>query len=236
MKVTINIEKKYAYSIISLLILIVGFLGVNAYDSDMTAGDASVFGHSAGELHVDINGDGVADKTLQAAINDGDLSGGSGGIGVCSDCDSRFVNEGQANSINAEMIAADAVGSSEVIDNSLTASDLATDSVGASEIAANAVGNSELIASPSFTSIIDSENSVYKLDPNGLTSIDDLLVAGDTAISGDFTVVGTTILSCPCGTCWQTSQYCSGYSARFRMCTPEGWKDTGSGWIQCGGN
>lgn len=47
MKVTINIKKGYAYSIIGVLIVILGFLVVNAYNS---GGPPSFVGHSAEEI------------------------------------------------------------------------------------------------------------------------------------------------------------------------------------------
>jgi hypothetical protein len=48
------------------------------------------------------------------------------------------------NSLTVDDLGAGSVGSSEVVDNSLTADDIATDGVGAAEIAADAVGASEL--------------------------------------------------------------------------------------------
>ncbi|MEK6895304.1 MAG: hypothetical protein AABX48_02180 [Nanoarchaeota archaeon] len=51
MKVTLNIDKRYAYTIIGLLILIIGLLAVNAYTSDLKAGALpSSFGHSVNEI------------------------------------------------------------------------------------------------------------------------------------------------------------------------------------------
>lgn len=46
MKIEVNIEKRYAYGIIGLLILVFGFLVVNAYGTSTPA----VFGHSAEEI------------------------------------------------------------------------------------------------------------------------------------------------------------------------------------------
>ncbi|MDO8468108.1 MAG: hypothetical protein Q7S56_04145 [Nanoarchaeota archaeon] len=51
MRITLNIDKRYAYSIIGLLILVIGLLAVNAYTSDLKAGALpSSFGHSVNEI------------------------------------------------------------------------------------------------------------------------------------------------------------------------------------------
>jgi len=73
MKLEVNIEKRYAYGIIGLLILVFGFLVVNAYGTSTPA----VFGHSAGEIE-------EADPTVPDSIKDGiawgELSGIPGGF------------------------------------------------------------------------------------------------------------------------------------------------------------
>ena len=56
MKIEVNLEKRYAYLIIGLLILVFGFFVVNAYGTSNPA----VFGHSAGEL--EIAWDDITDK------------------------------------------------------------------------------------------------------------------------------------------------------------------------------
>lgn len=48
MKVTINIEKRYAFTIISLIIVAVALVGVIAYNSP---GNPAVFGHSLNEVN-----------------------------------------------------------------------------------------------------------------------------------------------------------------------------------------
>ena len=50
MKIVLNIEKRYAYLIIGLLILGVGIIVVNAYNSAGTGGTPSVMGHSVDEI------------------------------------------------------------------------------------------------------------------------------------------------------------------------------------------
>jgi len=60
MKIEVNIEKRYAYGIIGLLILVFGFLVVNAYGTSTPA----VFGHSAEEIE-------EADPTVHESVKDG---------------------------------------------------------------------------------------------------------------------------------------------------------------------
>ena len=72
--VTINIGKKKLFVFVGVLVLLVGAgLGV-AYGGNQ----ADVVGHSGGEMDVDIDKDGVFDKSLQNAIDDGDICSGSG--------------------------------------------------------------------------------------------------------------------------------------------------------------
>jgi hypothetical protein len=69
----------------------------------------------------------------------------AGAVGTSEVEDDSLTEFDLANdSVGASEIAAGAVGTSEVENESLTAFDLATDSVTANEISANAVGNSEL--------------------------------------------------------------------------------------------
>ena len=71
MKITLNIEKRFAYVVIGVLIVVLGALIVYSYNS---GGPASFVGHSSEEIDVNISG---TLKTLQQAIDDGDFSGGS---------------------------------------------------------------------------------------------------------------------------------------------------------------
>ena len=50
MKIVLNIEKRYAYLILGFLILGVGIIVVNAYNSAGTGGTPSVMGHSVDEI------------------------------------------------------------------------------------------------------------------------------------------------------------------------------------------
>ena len=87
-----NIEKRYAIVLGGLLLLAIGVYIVNAYDINMDAGTPNVMGHSSGEIHVDLDNDGVFDKTLQQAIDDGDFSGS--GPAVETDPEVGTVNDG----------------------------------------------------------------------------------------------------------------------------------------------
>ena len=64
---------------------------------------------------------------------------------------SKYVNEGQVNSITGSMIVNGTVTSADVRDNSLTSADLATNSVGSSEIASRAVGPNEIAWSINYS-------------------------------------------------------------------------------------
>ena len=68
-KIEVNISNKWLYFIVVVGALLVLGGGVWAYNSDMKKGDPPVFGHSAGEINVDTDGDGKADKNLQEALN-----------------------------------------------------------------------------------------------------------------------------------------------------------------------
>ena len=84
--VKIDLEKR-DFIWAGLVVVLLGAVFVVAYNSNMDVGTPSVMGHSAGEVDIDVTGDGVADKSLQAAIDAGDLGGGSAtqlcGSGVC---------------------------------------------------------------------------------------------------------------------------------------------------------
>ena len=71
MKLSIQLTKKHVF-LISLLILLIGIGIVYAYGGN----SPTTMEHSSGELDVVING---VTKTLQEAIDAGDLGGTSGG-------------------------------------------------------------------------------------------------------------------------------------------------------------
>jgi hypothetical protein len=66
-------NNRLMYTLITLGILAVVAVGVYAYGTS----NPSVFGHTATEMNIDIDGDGTPDKTLQEAFDDGDLGGSS---------------------------------------------------------------------------------------------------------------------------------------------------------------
>jgi hypothetical protein len=66
MKIEVNLEKRYFFTLLGTILILGGILGVIAYNS---GAEPSVFGHSAEELDVEINGQTM---TLQEAI-DGSL-------------------------------------------------------------------------------------------------------------------------------------------------------------------
>ncbi|MCK5613141.1 hypothetical protein KAR91_65310 [Candidatus Pacearchaeota archaeon] len=67
MKVTLNIEKRYAYSIAGLLILVIGAIAVNA------SMPTNFVGHDASKVWVN-----AFDKSLEDSISQGDIGGGLG--------------------------------------------------------------------------------------------------------------------------------------------------------------
>ncbi len=80
MKIEVHVTKRYFFGILGLVLLLAGVLMVYAYGTSTP----SVFGHSAGEVEVQINGQTF---NLQQAINQGNISvnGASGaGSGVQS--------------------------------------------------------------------------------------------------------------------------------------------------------
>jgi hypothetical protein len=74
--VSVRIDfRKRDFGWVGLVVVLLGIGLVFAYNSNMDAGTPSTMGHSAGEMDVDVDGDGVADKSLQAAIDAGDIGG-----------------------------------------------------------------------------------------------------------------------------------------------------------------
>ena len=49
-KLELNMTNKWLYSLMAFAIILVLGVGVFAYNVDMSVGDPSVFGHSAGEI------------------------------------------------------------------------------------------------------------------------------------------------------------------------------------------
>ena len=74
MKLEVNIKKKYFFTILASVLILVAIIGTVAYGTN----NPSVFGHSAGEVEIDIGGDTY---TLQEAITQ-NLFGGAGGGGM----------------------------------------------------------------------------------------------------------------------------------------------------------
>jgi hypothetical protein len=58
--------------------------------------------------------------------------------------DSRFVNEGQSNSVTGSMIVNETVGQSDIASDGVAAAEIAANAVGASEIASDSVGRADL--------------------------------------------------------------------------------------------
>ncbi len=69
MEIKVNITKKYFFSILALLLVIAGLLGVIAYQSGQTP---SVVGHSSEEIEVNISGTMMS---LKDAVNQGKIGG-----------------------------------------------------------------------------------------------------------------------------------------------------------------
>jgi hypothetical protein len=104
---------------IGLIVVLLGVGFVVAYNVDMGAGDAVTIGHSAGEMNVDLDGDGVKDKSLQEAITDGDFAGGSSvSLSGCywtawdANCVSRWKNSQWHDYVATQSISC---GASEVM-------------------------------------------------------------------------------------------------------------------------
>lgn len=74
MAINIQIQKKDLWLFVALVVFLAGSVYVIAYNS---GGPPNLMGHSSEELEIDINGDGVLDKTLQQAVDEGDFGSGS---------------------------------------------------------------------------------------------------------------------------------------------------------------
>ena len=70
MKLEVNIKKKYFFTILASVLILVAIIGTVAYGTN----NPSVFGHSAGEVEVTIGGNNY---TLQQAITQNLLGGGT---------------------------------------------------------------------------------------------------------------------------------------------------------------
>lgn len=69
--IKINLTNRWLYTFMAIGILAIISVGVYAYGTS----NPSTFGHSSGEIDIDIDGDGTMDKTLQEAIDAGDFGG-----------------------------------------------------------------------------------------------------------------------------------------------------------------
>jgi len=70
--ITINIKKKQLFIISLIVVFLVGVSFVFAYD--WSSGNPSIMGHTSNEVDVRIDGN---TKSLQQAIDDGDIGGGT---------------------------------------------------------------------------------------------------------------------------------------------------------------
>ena len=149
--------------------------------------------HVAG-MNIQLNGNWLSNDGGNEGIridNSGNVGIGSTSPTTALDVNgtvtaTAFVGDGSGiTNIGATALAANSVGTSEVIDNSLTAADLAANSVGASEIAAGAVGTSE-VADNTLTAADLAADSVgaSELANNSVASaniIDSTIVSADIA-------------------------------------------------------
>lgn len=139
--------------------------GLGSWQTPTTGGDITAVyadngltgGTTSGDAHLNVGAGTGIDVSADAVSLTTAYSSGSA-------YDSRFVNEGQSNSVNSAMIVNDsitasdiatngvaaaeiasgAVGSSEILDNSITASDIATNAVGSAEIANNTIDETDM--------------------------------------------------------------------------------------------
>jgi len=93
MKLEVNIKKKYFFTILASVLILVAIIGTVAYGTN----NPSVFGHSAGEVEVTIGGNNY---TLQEAITQ-NLIGGGGGGSIAT----RFCTDVQSDSASSSKIA-----------------------------------------------------------------------------------------------------------------------------------
>ena len=94
MKIVVNINKKYFFGILVAMFLLIGVLVAFAYDSTFKSDDVSpsVAGHSADEVNVKLPG--VSNPmSLQEAIDEGYLGGGSGFKHYIESTDDKTLNQ-----------------------------------------------------------------------------------------------------------------------------------------------
>jgi hypothetical protein len=84
MKIEVNISKKYFFGLLLIGLMVVGFVGVYAYNSAGTGGNPAVFGHSVDEMdwskkvtgNISADGFCIGDSTDKTCISDwGSLEG-----------------------------------------------------------------------------------------------------------------------------------------------------------------
>lgn len=68
MKIEVNLSKKYFFVILGVILLVGGLMLSYAYDSNFQGGNATMMGHSADEINININGQVMS---LQQAFNSG---------------------------------------------------------------------------------------------------------------------------------------------------------------------
>ena len=169
----------------------------------VTAGDGLSGGGTQGDVSLAI-GAGTGINTLAESVELDTIF-----------IDGRYVNEGQDGSISSTMISANAVGnselaadavtSSEILDETITADDIAADAIGGSELAKEAVTNENIddrtitrlkIANNALTSDEIGPDAIRnsELDSNAVTSskiLDDTIT--DSDINANAAIAGTKI-------------------------------------------
>ena len=91
MKVTLNIDKKYFYSIVAVLIIVGAIIAVNAFIYPGYSLDGPDPGHGGNNVWIRT---ASGEKTLQQAIDDGDLLNVPNHIGECTSVSTTFASGG----------------------------------------------------------------------------------------------------------------------------------------------
>jgi len=86
----VNVDKKYFFALVLIGLIVIGIVGVVAWNADPAVGTPSVFGHSMGEIdwgqtiakNVTAAGFCIGTQTPATCVNDWTTLGGGGGGNV----------------------------------------------------------------------------------------------------------------------------------------------------------